>query len=332
MRCNEISPKKERTIERAFYYWKSVLTINKFEKNTLTDLGAETLYLKFFDVDWNNTSGKPVPVAQVRINERSVADIGNLKIIPVIFITNACMLHLDSLSATELAIKIPTLVNEICSSNGLSFSEVQVDCDWTARSRVNYFILLKGIRKYLHDKKISATIRLYQVKYLHKTGVPPVDRGLLMAYNMGNLKDPATNNSILETTELKKYVGALSSYPLPLDIALPLFEWKVLFRNNSFTGLIQDLDDALLVNPLIKEIEGNRFLFLKDTLLNGYSFFKGDVLRKEESSFNEILSAGKILSNNLRDTSIRVSLFHLDSLILNKYSKHEMEEIFNSLH
>ena len=32
---------------------------------------------------------------------------------------------------------------------------------------------------------------------------------------MGNLTDPSTRNSILETAELKKYTGNLSTYPLP---------------------------------------------------------------------------------------------------------------------
>ena len=144
---------------------------------------------------------------------------------------------------------------------------------------------------------ISATIRLHQIKFLAKTGVPPVSKGLLMCYNMGNLKNPATKNSIIETEELKKYIDNLAAYPLPLDVALPLFNWKVLFRNNTYAGLIQNLPDSLLTNPFISKA-GNRYLFLKDSLLAGYPFKKGDVLRNEQSEYSEIISTAGAISKN----------------------------------
>src|ERR1019366_1414323 len=124
-------------------------------------------------------------------------------------------------------------------------------CDWTAATRATYFQLLKVARSRLNEAgfasaKISATIRLFQCKYMAKTGVPPVDKGLLMCYNMGNLTHPGTGNSILETTELKKYIASVTTYPLPLDVALPIFDWKVLFHEGSYAGLVKDLPDSLL--------------------------------------------------------------------------------------
>ena len=152
-----------------------------------------------------------------------------------------------------------------------------------------------------------------------------------MCYNMGNLKDPATKNSILETTELKKYIGNLSSYPLPLDIALPLFDWKVLYRNNFYKGLIQNLPDEAFSKSFSKKNDNN-YQVLKDTLLQGYDLRKGDIIRNEQSDISEILAASKLINNQLKNTRLRVSLYHLDSLILSKYTNHELESIYNGLH
>jgi hypothetical protein len=327
--CEVNTTKKDKHIERAFYHWKTNLNILPYD-NSLLKLKVNTLYIKFFDVDLDANTEFPVPVAQVRIKD--TASLKTYKIIPVIFITNSCIRKLDSLSATSLADKITKLVSDICDMNGITWNEIQIDCDWTEATKNAYFILLQQVKKSLPYKELSATIRLYQVKYRSKTGVPPVDRGLLMAYNMGNLKDPSTANSILDPEELKKYTGSLSSYPLPLDVALPLFEWNVLFRNDQYAGLAEFTSDSFLSSPNIRKISGNRYRVLKDTVVNGYSFLKDDVLRHEESSYEEIKAAAKIISENISGSSHRLSLFHLDSLILKKYSIHELENIFNGLH
>jgi hypothetical protein len=147
---------------------------------------------------------------------------------------------------------------------------------------------------------------------------------------MGNLKNPATKNSIIETAELKKYVGNLSSYSLPLDVALPLFNWKVLFRNNVYTGLIENLPDSVL-NSRFTTKQNNKFTILKDTLLQGYHLEKGDILRSEQSDYITVISAAEEINKRLKNTRPRVSLYHLDAVILNKYTLHELETIYNSL-
>ena len=49
---------------------------------------------------------------------------------------------------------------------------------------------------------MSATIRLHQVKYRADTGVPPVDRGMLMAYNLLPPDQAGERSSILDNREL----------------------------------------------------------------------------------------------------------------------------------
>ncbi len=326
--CKE--KKESRQIERSFYYWKSVLNISSFEKQKLESLKVKTIYLKFFDVDWDEETRKPKPVAKLQALRYKLQ--GGIKIIPVVFITNECIQKIDSSQIAELAKNIYNLISEIKQSNNFdSISEIQIDCDWTQASKEKYFQLLKNTKLQTPNTKLTCTIRLHQIKFLSKTGVPPVDRGLLMCYNMGNLKDPATKNSILEPAELKKYIGNLSTYPLPLDVAFPLFNWKVLYRNNMYSGLIQGLPDNALSSSFCSKT-GNRYLVLKDTLLQGYDLRKGDMIRDEQSNIKEVLAAADEISKHLKNTPLRVSLYHLDSVILNKYATHELESIYSSLH
>ena len=335
--CNK--KKEPRQIETAFYYWKSILNLTNFEKQKLDSLKVKTIYLKIFDVDWDETSKQPLPVAKLTVNEESIKSLRapgtnnfKLNVIPVIFITNECIKNIDSAQIIQLADNISDLTFKLISGNAFNdILEIQFDCDWTESTKEKYFDLINLFKKRFTHTPLSATIRLHQIKFLSKTGIPPVDRGLLMCYNMGNLKNPATNNSILETEELKKYTSNLSRYPLPLDVAFPLFNWKVLYRNNMYSGLIQGLPDAVFTNFFCTKT-GNRYQILKDTLLQGYNLRKGDIFRDEQSEIKVVLAAAGVVSRHLKNTPLRVSLYHLDSVILSKYSTHELESIYNSLY
>ena len=323
--------KVSRTIEPAFYYWKTNLAISPFEQGRMDSLHIKTIYLRFFDIDWDENSRSPVPVAKLTVTGNPVGN--HTAIIPTVFITNECIRRIGDSQITGLANRIYTLTQDMLNSYGFNqVSEIQFDCDWTAATKETYFELLRKTKALWKNTAIplSATIRLHQVKFLTRTGVPPVDKGLLMCYNMGNLTDPSTRNSILETAELKKYTGNLSTYPLPLDLALPLFDWKVLFRNNQYKGLMHDLPDSLLTAPLAKRTS-NRFAILTDTVIGGYALQKGDWLRSEQSDIAGILAAAKVISEQWQNTRPRVSLYHLDSVILSKYSLHELESIFLNL-
>jgi hypothetical protein len=325
--CNE--KKEQRNIERSFYFWRSVFRLNHFEEQQLQQLQVKTLYVKFFDVDWDETGRKPLPVAELQNTGYTLPP--GILVIPTVFITNECIQQVDSSQLFSLAGNITTMVKTIYTINHFAdpIPEIQIDCDWTVLTKEKYFTLLSMIKQ-KSNTTISATIRLHQVKFISKTGVPPVDKGLLMCYNMGNLKNPATKNSILEVEELKKYTGNLSAYPLPLDIALPVFEWKVLFRQNQYKGLLQGLHDSSFTNSCCSKI-ANRFIMLKDTSMQGYEFFKGDIIRKEDSPYDEIIKTLDEVGHHLKNTRVRVVLYHLDSLLLSKYSSHELENIYSRL-
>ena len=327
--------------EHSFYYWRSVFVLTPKERQTLHSLQVTRLYTKFFDVTWDESAREPRPVATIRFKDSATSAFN---IVPVVFITNGSLLHLDTGSVRPLAGHIAKLVTELTQQNNIPPpKEIQLDCDWSAATKDTYFMLIGDIRHWLNDHgqkdcRLSATIRLYQCKYREKTGVPPVDKGLLMCYNMGNLKDPGTTNSILETKELEKYITGLRGYPLPLDLALPLFDWKVLFRHEQYAGLISSLPSASLTNnPAIRSGSNsftgscsNSFFFTRDTSIDHYSFEAGDRLRDERSDYPQIAASARLLARKLQHQPSTIILYHLDSSNLSKYSNNELENIFDT--
>jgi hypothetical protein len=329
--CTNAPKHDDRNIERSFYYWKSNFKLSDTEKQALIALDVKTIYLKFFDVAWDDVSSSAVPIAQVHMSDSAYLRTTTLQIIPTIFITNECIFKIDSTQTKQLAEKIVTLTTNIIAYNNLqNIHEIQIDCDWTAATKEKYFAILDELKALDKTVNFSATIRLHQIKYLDKTGVPPVDRGMLMCYNMGNLTNIETKNSILETKELQKYIADLQHYPLPLDVALPLFDWKVLFRDGKFKSLINDMPDSILNTTVFKK-NGNTFTALQDSLIFGYDIKKGDMVRNEQCDYDDIIKSAKLINEKIANKNCRVSLYHLDTVTLKKYSAHEMENIFNAL-
>lgn len=326
--CRERLP---RIVDRSFYYWKSSFNPGPLEQKSLKDLQIKRLYIKFFDITWNGDKNEPMPIALIRFPGKQ--SLAGLAVVPTVFITNDCMQKMNDAQVVNTADKILVLINYIASTNEiLNIPEIQIDCDWNETTKDKYFHLLQ-IAKSLNTKNrlLSATIRLHQYKYYKKLGTPPVDRGLLMCYNMGNLKNPTTKNSILDPGELEKYVSGLPGYPLPLDIALPIFNWKVLFRNNKYAGLVRDLPTSVLVdNPAIRK-KGNNYELIQNTSIDGYSFMRADVLRDEQITYDDLTRATDILHEKLKTQHFSVVLYHLDSITLSKFSIHELETIFDHL-
>ena len=322
-----------RAPDRAFYYWRSVFSLTPLEKMSLQTLHVNKLYVKFFDVDWDAATELAKPIAILRIRDTSFY---HFKVTPVVFITNETLLQTDTSYVTRLSANIADLITQLQQRGHLPPpDEIQLDCDWTATTKDRYFALIRAVRGWLdtHHQKtciLSATIRLYQCKYREKTGVPPVARGLLMCYNMGRLKDPNARNSILDPDELREYTAHLSSYPLPLDVAFPTFDWKVLYRDQKYAGLIEDLPASILHScPAVRIDKDNYYSFLRDTSLEKYTFQAGDRLRDEQSDYAAVYDAAGLISHQLKNPPSNVILYHLAPTNLSKYSTHELENIFN---
>lgn len=76
----------------------------------------------------------------------------------------------------------------------------------------------------------------------------------LMAYNTDNFKDPRTPNSILNDKTVRTYLAKAKGFDLPLDIALPIFRWNLVFdKAGKFKRIAVYTEDAAY---LVKSDDG----------------------------------------------------------------------------
>ena len=324
--------KPPRNVKMAFYHWKTSVDISDFK-----NIKKEKIYVHLFDVDWDEETHFPKPLAELQ-NIQKFKDFKN--IVPVVFLTNKTFAQIIDYQIDTLALRVFEKINKNTVEErntdsigkGGVFDEIQFDCDWTATTRNAYFSFLKKIKTLFLNKKISATIRLHQVKYMDKTGVPPVDRGMLMAYNMGDLDDIKTDNSILNMGTLKKYLINFDKYPLELDVALPIFSWGIVFRDGEAVKIINNLSkNTLLQTPQyasqFQQNADNRFVLLKNQYLNGFYLYENDEIRIEDAPLSILKSTAQFLSQNIKSQQLTVAFYHLDSTALQQYHYEDLENI-----
>jgi len=277
------------------------------------------------DVD-TDRAGQPVPVSPIIFKSPLPSSV---KIVPVVFIVNDMLRSNDTTQLKTLAAHIIRFVDaKIKQAGKRDYQELQVDCDWTAKTRDPYFFLLRQLSKTTSARHqlLSATLRLHQLKNQQSSGIPPVGRVMLMCYNMGNLRKYGSQNSILELSELKKYLGPdLTAYPLPEDIGLPLFNWAVAFRNKAYIGLSKKLDITLLNDKnQFRFIGGNLYRAVND--LPQYGLLHGDEIRWESVAENELNQVAKYISPFLKTDSLTVIYFHLDNDLIKAHPYAELEK------
>jgi len=321
----------KRTVNRGFYYWKTNVNISGYEQSVLDSVQPQFLYIRFFDVDISadKKSVKPLAIVNFAKDFHTKSSI-----IPVVFITTRALNAMSRSTLDFYAKNISILLKNKMPDGQEQPKEIQIDCDWNEHNKDLYFTLLKKLKAqpYFRHKILSATIRLHQIKYRSKNGIPPVDKGLLMVYNMDPLTDIHVRNSIISLKTAKQYLFSLNHYPIPLDMALPIYSWTLLFnrQNGYLRGILRNIRQSDLQNKAIfKRKNGNRFQILTDTVYKGYSLKQGDVIRYEHADFQTVNSVAQYLSSQLDTNNIRVSLYHCDSLNFRNFPAYEMEKIFS---
>lgn len=291
----------------------------------------------------------------INLNDKQIDSLSTLIINKLNQITEGSIFELKN-DNSNLKNNNQHLKNTIFNNK---INELLIDCDWTATTKTKYFQLIKQLKTQLNgelnaplinsDKKlnkqlnksnkqlkITTTIRLHQIKFSEKTGIPPADKGLLMAYNTGDLSDPQTINSILDINVLKAYLAELNTYPLQLDIALPIFSWGIIKRDGQAVQLIPNFNsDFLLKNN--KNTEGAYFenkndktiTILKNGYYNSYYLYADDVIKIEEISLNTLKEAATLLSEHVNNQQLTLSFFSLDSINLKRYNWNDLIDVTN---
>lgn len=320
------SCKKTAKTDVAFYYWKQNFQLNKKQIDVLTATSGNKIYVRFFDIKWDDKSKKPYPEAIIRFKDHTTT----YDITPVLFITNQTFEKLGQRGADSLAVKCHTLLAIIAFRQKIDYSAIQVDCDWTVGTKEAYFRFLKAL-KAISGKNMEATIRLHQVKYPFKTGIPPVERGVLMFYNMDKLSaDLKAPNSIYNAGAAKKYVGSLKNYLLPLDIALPVFSWTLQIREGKLIQVYEKIGRAELSDKqnFIPTAQRVVYRARRDFFTGGIYIKKGDLFKLEETDKILLKHAAVQLSAHLNDNENRTIIYYeLGNLSFSKFQTKDFKEI-----
>ncbi len=191
------------------------------------------------------------------------------------------------------------------------FAELQIDCDWTAGTREAYFDFLTTLRSQWPGKQISCTVRLHQYRDREVQGIPPVDRGVLMAYNTGDLGKWETENSIVDTLAISRYVDGQPPYPLPLDLAVAVYDWAAVYRRDALVYLLnepdlRELKDSSRFTPLAPL----RYRVAGSTYYGGLYLYAGDLIRREIAERDGALYLADVLWPKMAGARSRHLIFY----------------------
>lgn len=276
------------------YYWSTTFRIDSAQQQFISGQDISRIYLRYFDVVVNEM-GEAMPNATVRFQS---AQPKGVEIVPTVYIMNDCMAK----SVANLDSLILQRVMQMSETNDIGgVREIQIDCDWTRRTQDTYFAFLERLAKRARDKgiAISATIRLHQLSQR----VPPVDRGVLMMYNTGDVRKYDGTNPILDMKDVAPYLRHLAAYDLPLATAYPVFAWRVLFRNKQYVGIMHS-DDELPVLP-------------------------GDTIMVREPSPEVVKQVRQAVDGKRRDANDEVILFDISETNIQRINQYHYEEVFS---
>lgn len=305
--------------EHSFYYWKTGATGDTAPTRAyISKLGIDHFYFRILDVDWNERLQMPVPVSPL---DRIPEAMTGLHFTPVVFITNRTFTQADERWCDSLAVRLAEYLNRRITklqpdTAHATFNEIQVDCDWTPATQGKYFRFLRHFKSFYPGKTLSATIRLYPYKYPEKMGVPPVDKGMLMCYNLGRIDKADTRNSVFDYKELQLYLGT-KKYPLPLDIALPVFGWYAWFRGSVFKGIIYE-NELNIKDTAFAAVRPGQWRARQDFELTGKYLREGDELRREFPAEADLKKAAALLHQKIPDAG-RIAFFHWNEPTIDVY-------------
>ena len=297
--CSRDDEKFTISDHNSIYYWKSTFKIDSADQEFLNRHKIDRIYLRMFDIVseyYRPDSIKSVPHATTIFNSPIPE---NIEIVPVTYITVEGLRNMHGYE-TQYAKLITSRIKAICNHNNCGkIKELQLDCDWTSTTKDIYESLCLHIKEYLSNDSItlSITVRLHQ---LNETP-PSCDKGVLMLYNTGALKNFDTENSILDIDDvepyLKKYNG---TYPIPIDFAYPTFGWGVKFINGEFQGIVSE---------------------------NATTEADNEKIRRERPKFKEIIKVKGLVEKHIGKPATTNILYHLDQTQLENYTENEINKI-----
>ena len=265
------SEQQELTEGNAVYFWRTDLRLDSTEKAFLQRHHINKVYCRYFDVVIDEEGAEPKPNATIAF---SCTLPDSIELIPTIYITEDCMHQKHQ----GLAEKIVKRIRQMNETNDIKHvSEIQIDCDYTLKSRKNYYEFLKEVKQ-AWGQTLSTTIRLHQLSM----EAPPVDYGVLMIYNTGDPRKWEERNPILDIRDVQPYLKRLDSYPLPLAAAYPVYQWVRTIRSIRIEHTVE-AEEILRVKEAVEKKRSN----LKNVIIT-YHLDKDNINRYKPETYEEI--------------------------------------------
>lgn len=271
----------------SFYYWKTRIKSTDTENKALEQSTSSDWYVRFFDVDKVNGKFQPVGIVTKDPSFNTSKDT-----VPVIFITTRTFLNIKEPEVRFLAESIHQLIEKKIKELGFkNTSEIQIDCDWTAGTKQDYFHFLKQL-KIVSKKTITSTLRLHQVRDKKLMGTPPVEKVYLMCYSTSSPLENSDKNSILDVQLLKNYLSEIQHYPIKnIDVALPIYSWGIITNHLGKHKLINAISEKDLDNKDFEKISENEAIVREDGFFFGHFLNKGFRIKVElipQEQLNEV--------------------------------------------
>ncbi|WP_052173590.1 hypothetical protein [Prevotella sp. RM4] len=227
------------------YYWRTDLHLDSTERAFLKQHHINKVYCRYFDVVMSDDGTEPKPNATIAFTDTLPAGI---ELIPIVYITEDCM-HKPHKDLAEKLVKRIMQMNE--TNHIGNVHEIQIDCDYTSKSRATYYQFLETIKSQLSTihYQLSTTIRLHQLSM----PVPPVDYGVLMVYNTGDPRKWQERNPILDYRDVYPYLNKLAQYQLPLAAAYPVYQWIRNIQNVRIEHTVEAAEILKVKKALEKE-------------------------------------------------------------------------------
>lgn len=265
------SEREELSESNAVYFWRTDLRLDSTEQSFLQRYYINKVYCRYFDVVISEEGAEPKPNATISFSG-TLPD--SIELIPTIYITEDCM-HQKHQGLAEKIVKRIRQMNE--TNDIRSVREIQIDCDYTSKSRKTYYRFLEEVKR-AWGQTVSTTIRLHQLSM----EAPPVDYGVLMIYNTGDPRKWEERNPILDIRDVQPYLKQLDDYPLPLAAAYPVYQWVRTIRNIRVEHTVE-ADEILRV----KEAVEKRRSSLKNAIIT-YHLDKDNINRYKPETYEEI--------------------------------------------
>jgi hypothetical protein len=315
-------PEREPVVVPAVFRWHNITRYDHAHEGyrNMQEHGIQRMYHKLLDIGWNPANGAhPISFVPVPSAWRTPRETGYLhprslamtvEFVPCIYITNETFLKLDDAGTDELAFNLLRKLRKECP---VIIHGVMLDCDWTEKTRARFFRLAQHLNDSL-DVPLTSTIRLHQYANPKGTGVPPVDRGMLMPYNVGQVSRPGPENSIFDRATAEPYFRKTGAYPLPLDIALPAFTWGALFRKDVFQGILHEsqLNEAIALG-LLKGHPLGTMQVVKEDNRRMPELHLGDVVRVERMTPDLIDEVVQLATKAVNSDTLSVAFFEIGS-------------------